>query len=283
MPRLTSAQLDANYNNRALVPDFQRYFDAWTSRSVEARKEPCVLDVAYGESAGQKLDIFSAASGSVNAPVMVFIHGGYWRSLDKRDHSFIAPTFTRQGVCVVVVNYDLCPAVSIADITLQMVRALAWVHDHIAGYGGDPRNITVVGHSAGGHLAAMLLSCHWPQYHPALPSDLVRKALSLSGLFDLEPIRRTPFLQASLNLTARDAARASPARFPLPARRELHAVVGSLESEEFIRQNRLIREQWGSRVVTRCEEVAGCHHFSILEELVRPESALHAQTLTLLR
>jgi arylformamidase len=282
MPRLSSAQLDANYNNRALVPDFQRYFDSWVSRSAEARKQPCVLDVSYGASAGEKLDIFPAASGTVNAPVMVFIHGGYWRSLDKKDHSFVAPPFTAGGVCVVVVNYDLCPKVTVAQITLQLVRALVWVHDQIAGYGGNADNVTVVGHSAGGHLAAMLLACDWPVVREDLPARWVSKAVAISGLFDLEPIRRTPFLQDSLRLTREDARRCSPALFPPPNGCKLHAVVGADESAEFHRQNRLLRQVWGADVVTRCEEVAGCHHFSILDALADPRTGLHRQVWALL-
>jgi arylformamidase len=281
MRSLSPAQLDANYNNRALVPDFQRYFDSWVSRSVAAREQPCVVDVAYGPAGGERLDIFPAASGTVNAPVMVFIHGGYWRSLDKKDHSFVAPSFTAQGVCVVVVNYDLCPAVTIPDITLQMVRALAWVHDHIGGYGGNADNITVVGHSAGGQLAALLLACRWPVFRADLPAQMVRKAVSISGLFDLEPIRRTPFLQDSLKLTQPDALRASPALMPAPRGCELHAVVGGAESDEFLRQNRLIAQAWGKKVVCRCEAVAGRNHFSVLDCLVDSEGVLHRTTKAL--
>ena len=138
--------------------------------------------------------------------MLVFIHGGYWRSLDKSDHSFIAPAFNARGVCVVMPNYALCPGtaarpVRIADIALQMVRALAWTWRHVAAHGGDPARITVAGHSAGGHLAAMLLGCQWQAVAPDLPARLVRNALSMSGLYDLRPMRRTPFLADSLRLT----------------------------------------------------------------------------------
>lgn len=272
---LSEKQLDAQYNNRARVPDFQAYLDSWAQRSINARKQPCVLDVAYGPHPGERLDVFPAVSGTVAAPVLVFIHGGYWRSLDKRDHSFVAPPYTQQGVCVVVVNYGLCPDVTIPQIALQMVRSLAWVHDHIGGYGGDAGNITVVGHSAGGHLAAMLLACQWPVFRSDLPPALVRKAISLSGLFDLEPVRCTPFLQVSLGLTPHDAAIASPACLPAPQGGALLSLVGALESAEFLRQNRLIRRRWGVKAVPCCETLAGRHHFSILDALTDPADRLY--------
>jgi carboxylesterase type B len=113
---------------------------------------------------------------------LVFLHGGYWRALDKSDHSFVAPSLTQQGITVVVPNYALCPAVTIPEIVMQMVKALAWVWRHIDSWGGDASRIHVAGHSAGGHLAAMMLACDWRAYAPDLPPDLVKSVLSVSGL-----------------------------------------------------------------------------------------------------
>ena len=275
--RSTPAWLDSMYNNRALVPDHAAYFSRWAQASLQARHSlPCTLDEAYGTSAGEKLDVFPAAPASTSAaPVLVFIHGGYWRSLDKADHSFIAPTFARAGACVVIPNYDLCPAVTIPQITMQMVRTLAWVYHHIAQYGGNPRNITVIGHSAGGHLAAMLLACMWRAYAPDLPAGLVKRALSISGLYDLEPVRRTPFLKDSLKLTPRHARQASPAGFARPPGRTLYSVAGSHESAEFLRQNALIQQAWGKKAVPVCEALEGLNHFSVLDALVNPAHRLH--------
>ena len=272
--------LDAQYNNRARIAEHAQIFERWAQASARVRqRHPAHLDLRYGDDGGETLDIFPAAHA--DAPVFVFIHGGYWRSLDKRDHSFVAPALTRAGAMVVVPNYALCPSVGIETIVMQMVQALAWVHRHAWRYGGDPARIVVAGHSAGGHLAAMLLACRWAEVGRDLPTDLVRKALSISGLFDLAPLRHTPFLQADLRLTRRSAQRLSPARFPAPAG-ELHAVVGAHESEEFLRQNALIRRAWGASAVPSCEAVPGCNHLNIVEGLADPRARLHRLALGLL-
>lgn len=282
MTRPTPAWLDAQYNNRARIPEHAAIFARWAAASALAReRSPCHLDVPYGEGPGETLDVFPCVREDGPAPVLVFIHGGWWRSLDKRDHSFIAPAFAQAGAMVVVPNYALCPAVTIEAITLQMVRALAWVHAHAGRYGGDPGRVVVAGHSAGGHLAAMLLSCRWREVAPDLSAHVVAAALSISGVFDLEPLRRTPFLQADLRLTPAAVSRLSPARFA-PPRGRLYATVGADESEEFLRQNRLIRRLWGARAVPVCEAIGGAHHLNILHAFVDPDARLHRLALDLL-
>jgi arylformamidase len=230
----------------------------------------------------ESLDLFLPAQpGAQGAPVLVVVHGGYWRALSKSDFSFVAPAFTEAGALVVVPDYALCPAVSVEHITLQLVRSLQWVWHNAARHGGDPDRIAVVGHSAGGHLAAMLLSCRWKQVDESLPAQLLGGALSISGLFDLEPLRHTPFLQADLKLTPASVGRLSPAFFPRP-RGKLYAVVGAAESDEFLRQNQLIRDVWGPTAVPVCETVPGRNHFDVLESLVDPAGRLHELALRLL-
>jgi arylformamidase len=275
------AWLDRMYNNRALVPDHPAYFERWARFSALARELDCDLDVPYGNGPNETLDVFP--SGQPGSPVLVFIHGGYWRALDKSDHSFVAPAFTRDGACVVVPNYALCPATTIPGIALQMVKALAWTWSRIDAYGGDRRRIVVAGHSAGGHLAALLAACRWHDWDAQLPGDLVKSALSISGLHDLEPIMHTPFLQPSLRLTTQDVERASPARLPAPPQGMLYAVAGGDESEEYHRQCRLMREAWGSRAVPVCEILPGLNHFSILDSFTEAPQRLHQLALDLLQ
>ena len=285
MARYDPEWLDRMYNNRELVPDHARHFERWSTESAAARsRQGCALDLAYGPAAGERLDVFPGAAS--NAPVMVFIHGGYWRSLDKADHSFVAPAFNAQGACVVLPNYTLCPAITIPGITMQMVRALAWTWRNIAAYGGDPSRITIAGHSAGGHLAAMLLTCAWKVYASDLPASLVKNALGISGVYDLAPLRTTPFLMDSLRLTPAQVRRASPALLPRPRRTRgrgtLFTVAGGDESAEFLRQNHLIRAAWGGAAVPVCEALPGLNHFSVLEALVEPGHRLNALARQLL-
>lgn len=288
MPLDDPEWLERMYNNRARVPEHGEYFARWAADSARLREtQPCSIDVPYGSGVNETLDVFPAGGGTERAPVLVFIHGGYWRSLDKRDHSFIASAFTRRRVCVVMPNYALCPGteqepVGISLIALQMVRALDWVWRNIASHGGDPGRITVAGHSAGGHLAAMLLACQWKRVAPDLPQQLVRNALAVSGLFELEPLRRTPSFQASLRLTPEEVRRTSPALWPAPTAGTLYAVAGGQESEEFIRQNKAIAQAWGSGVVPVCELAPGLDHFSIVDALADPAHRVHELAVELL-
>ena len=275
-----AAWFEAQYNNRARVSNAPEILARWAQASALARSRmTCALDVPYGSEPGELLDVFPArASG---APVLVYIHGGYWRALDKSDHSFVAPSFVRAGAMVVLPNYALCPAVTIESSALQTARALAWAWRHAAQYGGDPSRIHVIGHSAGGHLAAMLLCCHWKTVAPDLPGRLLAGAMSLSGVFDLEPLRHVPFLQADLALDDASVRRLSPAGFPRP-RGPLLALVGANESAEFLRQNRLIRDRWGAGAVPVCQALPGHTHFSVLHDLVDPAGGVHRHALRLL-
>ena len=280
MPRQSPAWFDAQYNNRARIPEHPAILKHWADASTDAReRSPGLVEKAYGGAPREQLDVFPA--DKPGSPVLVYLHGGYWRALDKRDQSFVAPPFVERGAMVVLPDYALCPAVTVEQIVLQTVQALAWVYRHAPTHGGDPQRIVVAGHSAGGHMAAMLLACDWQAVAPDLPADLVKAALSISGLYDLEPLRHTPFLAADLRLTKASARRLSPAFMPAP-RGALVTVVGADESEEFLRQSALIVSAWGPGTVIASERVAQRNHMDVLHELPDPGSRTHSLALRLL-
>lgn len=278
-PRKPPHWFNEQYDNRARVPGSAEVLTRWAEASALVRERAnCRLDLRYGPDPRQTLDVFApdGAFASGFAPVLIVIHGGYWRALDKSDYSFLAASFTDEGALVVVPNYSLCPDVSIERIAMQLTEAVAWAWRHAAEHGGDPSRIVLVGHSAGGHLAAMLSCCDWKRVGRDLPRRLVQGAMSVSGLHDLAPVSRVPFLQPDLRLDAASVRRLSPVRFPAPAApQRLFAVVGEQESAEYHRQNRLIREAWGARAVPVCESLPGCNHFTVLHDLADPNGRAH--------
>ena len=271
------AWYDAQYNNRARIPGHPAILVHWAEASARALAESDGMQThAYGPDATELLDLYPARGSNGPAPVLVYLHGGYWRALGRRDQAFIAPPFTAAGTLVVVPDYALCPAVTIGHIVDQLRRAIGWVHRHAARHGGDPSRIVVAGHSAGGHLAAMLLATDWPAQRDGMPSGAVRHALALSGIFELEPLRHAPFLSGDLRLDASTAAALSPALLPPPPPgHTLVALVGALESEEFLRQNALIAERWGPAAVPVCETVPGCNHMDVLHTLADRSARPH--------
>lgn len=297
-PVASPAWLDSQYNNRARVPEAVQHLQRWAADSATARAAlqasgQTLLDVPYMADpalppAAQTLDIFTPPPGATPPaggwPVLLFVHGGYWRALDKADHSFIAPPWVAQGAIVVIPNYALCPVVRVSTITDQMRQAVAWTACHIGNLNGQPGNpsrLSVAGHSAGGHIVGMLLSTRWSEWGgsgAALPGQPdgtpIRHGISISGLFDLEPIRQTPFL-ADLGLTPEEAQAQSPIHHRHTGG-QLTAVVGGDESEEFLRQNGLLRTAWGEAAAPVAEVLPGLNHFSVVEELTRPSSRLSA-------
>jgi arylformamidase len=259
MPQSADQQaIDAPYDLRAAVPDYETYFAQWRRDSARALQSPgWRRDIAYGPDAEERLDIFTPPGAQLR-PVHVFFHGGYWRALGKDEFSFVALWQPPGGVITVVVNYALCPTVTIADIVAQCARALAWIGGEIAAYGGDPERIYVTGHSAGGHIAAMLM----------LTNGAVRGGMAISGVFDLEPVRHT-FLNADLRLSPDDARRNSPLRLMRPFPGALAVAVGDGETTAFRDQSREFVAA-ATAAGNRCTLVVvpGTHHYSILDAFV---------------
>jgi arylformamidase len=284
-PAWCDAWYDAQYDARAGIPDQAAIRQAWQQRSADARANlGGQLDVSYGKDTSETLDIFTPAGQATGraAPVLVYIHGGYWRALNKRDQSFVAEPFVKAGACVVLPDHALAPAVTVRHIVLQLVRAVAWVHRNARTLGMDPARIVVAGHSAGGHLAAMMLACRWAEVGHDLPPQVLHAALALSGVYDLEPLRHAPFLAPDLKLSAAEARALSPAHMSAPASGRLVALVGGDETAEFHRQTTLIRQRWGARVVPVCDTVPGRHHMNVLHALAEPDSHVHHLALGLL-
>src|SRR4051812_43753740 len=221
---------DLLYNPRLTVPDYQQAFDRWNRESERARAGlDCYLDVPYGPGDAEKTDVFRAQGPS--RALLVFIHGGYWRSLDKKNFSFVAPALTRAGVTLAVPNYSLCPAVQVRDIVMQMVQACAWLHRNGSNFGAPARRLYVCGHSAGGHLAAMMLATLWPAYSADLPAKTVLGGLSISGLYDLREICKAPSINGDVRLDPKSALEVSPAFLPPATDAPLYTAVGGEENE----------------------------------------------------
>ncbi|OWW19980.1 alpha/beta hydrolase [Noviherbaspirillum denitrificans] len=231
------------YNARAMIPDHPYIFTRWLKESAQARRTHAALfDLPYGEDSAERLDFFPTFRRE--APLLVFIHGGWWRSLDKSDFSFVAPAYTRAGINVALTNYTLAPQASIGDIVMQQVRALAWLYRNAEKYDFDPKRIVVAGHSAGAHLTAMLMAAVWPAFAPDLPADLVKGGILLSGIYDLEPVRHADFVNVDLKLGEADIDVLSPAFMPQSHPAPFVTAFGGQESEEFRRQTELLAGAW---------------------------------------
>ena len=269
------------YNNRVLFPGHPEVMARWADKSARTRSSMvCYLDRQYGESPGEMLDIFPARKG--DGTCMMFIHGGFWRALDKQDFSFLAPAWVDAGVSIVAVNYDLCPKVSVEEIVRQMLRASGWLWKHAEDYGMDQDRLYVAGHSAGGHLAAMMMAALWPVYAKELPRDLYKGGLAISGVYDLRPIVQVDWLNPDLKLDEASALKISPAFLPPATRGSLVIAVGERESSEFKRQNALLAARWKSAVAADIP-VPGADHFTILDELCNQSGALFAGTRKMMK
>jgi arylformamidase len=280
MTDATSAYYDGQYNARAMIPNHAEIFLRWKTRSQQARAQlPCHLDIPYGASAAETFDIFPAAGKS--EALLVFIHGGYWRSLDKSDFSFLAHEFGRRGVTLAVPNYGLCPKVGIEDIVKQNLLAIAWLWHYGARYGVNPGRLYVAGNSAGGHLTAMMLAARWNTYMPELPYNLIKGGLAISGIYDLEPLVHAPFVNRDLKLDQAQARRLSPVAIPPATTAPLYTAVGGDESDEFKRQNALIARAWRYAFAGDIP-MPGRNHLTIVEELANPASALFKGALAMM-
>lgn len=265
------AYFEKQYFVRGMIPEHPQIFARWAERSAAARaKLHCELNVAFGASEDEKLDIFFAEGKAKK--FLLFIHGGYWRSLDKSDHSQLAQEFVRHGVTVAMNNYSLAPKVRIAEIVRQARAATAWCARNAARYGLPANEIYVAGHSAGGHLTAMQLTADWSKEAPDLPANFIKGAFGVSGLYDLAPLFQVS-MNADLHLTEDQIGPLSPAGMRPTAKAPLYLSVGGSESDEFKRQTGLLAEKWRELGVTEIP-MPGLNHLVVIEELANADSAL---------
>jgi arylformamidase len=274
--------LAQQYDARATVRDFDAEMRAYADGSAPMYALPqCRAGLAYGMSVDETLDLFPVP-GQPHAPLLLFIHGGYWRALSSRESVFMAKALNQQGVAVASVNYSLAPAARLATIVDQCRRALCWLHRHGPDHGVQAPRVVVAGSSAGGHLAAMLLSADW-QRTVDLPAHWVTAGVLVSGLFDLAPLAQTT-PNTWLNLSHEDVAALSPVHHLPAPDAQLLVAVAETDTPGFKQQSldyaRICRQHG---VQVEGLEVAGRNHFNIILDWMDPQSALSQHTARLLR
>ena len=274
---MSGIDYESEYDNRRRVPEHPEIMARWAAHSARVRsRTPCELGAPYGPGPRQRYDLFNPEDSTPDAPLVVYIHGGYWQRGDRGDYSFIAEALVAQGATVVLPSYTLCPELSVAGITEEMRQFLATLWRRLQ------RRPVVIGHSAGGHLAAAMMATDWTR-HDA-PADLVRAGYAISGVFDLAPLIPTS-LNEALRLTPESAREASPGSWPPPpAGRTFVASVGGAESSEFLRQSLDLTAVWSAAGITaECVVVPNANHFTVVDELTRPQSAMVQRVLQLAR
>lgn len=265
-----SARLEQQY-----LPwtDPQVTLNRWAeTSSAYLRRANIERDMPYGTSSSECLDLLKPSTS--NAPVLVFLHGGYWQGLDKDHYAFALEPLVATGALVASINYSLCPEVSLDALVDQVRAACGWVWRHVRNYGGDPERIHVAGHSAGGHLAAMMAATNWPKFQGGLPHDLVKSIIPISGLFDLEPIRWTS-LNEAMGMDPEMARNNSPLFLTPTTRLRVSVVVGGSETAEFLRQSREFANAWESKAGhLEYIESPGHDHLTVIETMTEPDNVL---------
>ncbi len=273
---MAALDLEAEYNNRRRVPEHAQHAARWQAASAAYRAAARAdLDLPYGPGERQRYDLFRA--GAAEAPLVVYIHGGYWQRGDRKDYAFIAKALNAGGIDVALPSYTLCPAATVAAIIEELRLCLADI------WRKTGKHPVITGHSAGGHLTAAMVGTEWSKV-AGVPADLVRAGVAISGVFELEPLIPTS-INDLVGFDQASARAASPLLWaPPPKGRALVAAVGGDESSEFLRQSRLIADAWArAGLATECLVVPGTNHFTVVDELTKPASALFGAVVRLAR
>jgi arylformamidase len=274
-PVLEHIELD--FDLRAAFPDYINYFDIWRRKSELAREKLSpLLDVAYGPGDRNRLDFFAAQSA--NRPLLVFIHGGYWRSMDKADFSFIAPAFVANDFNVAIINYPLTPSVRIEEIVRHVRLGCRWLYENAAALRVDPLGLHLVGWSAGAHLAMMMTARGQSVAAQSSSSFPVKSVFAVSGIYDLFPVRHTS-ANAGFRLTHEEAQLNSPLYLHPNSDSKLAVVWGALETPTFRAQSLALANAWQASFRL---EVENCHHYAAMGELARPASPVLSMAIDLI-
>lgn len=261
------AWLESQYNVRAYLPDHPKVFARWAEQSRYARFD---LDghwnLYFGESEAETVDVVPGKPGK---PLLIFIHGGYWRSLDKADFTFLAKPYVARGYSVALLNYGLIPKVTIEDCVRQTLRGIEWLYRQAGRFGYDPNQIVVCGHSAGGHLGVMSALAFWPLWASDLPQDVVKSVIAVSGIYDLSPLVHTPFIQKDLKLNQKRTRMVSPALMPKPTI-PVHLAFGNRETDAFKEQSAYLAAHWGLNPPLQ----VAADHLNVVDLIAEPNSEL---------
>lgn len=273
----------AEYDNSARVENSAQLINKFISDAAHFRElngKRAQMDLTYGPEDRNMMDLFwpnTTAGQERTSPIVMFIHGGYWQRMDRSVFSHMAAGLNAHDIAVAIPSYTLCPDIKIEGIINEMRRACLVL------YQTHRKPLTVIGHSAGGHLAACMMATDWEEIHTDLPHDLVTSGVGISGLYDLLPLRKTPVNDA-VKMDAKQAKAASPIRWVPDATHRFDAWVGGDESSEFHRQSQELAVAWSMMgTPTQYESVDGANHFSVANELVDPDSAMVRRIVDLMR
>ncbi|MES1215970.1 MAG: alpha/beta hydrolase [Bacteroidota bacterium] len=264
--------LDWQYNNRLHVPEYATHLERWTQLSNQTEKKlPLIKDIAYGRQPRQLLDIYPSAKP--HSKILIFIHGGYWQRLDKSDFHFIAEAFSSYGITTVLVTYPLAPAASMDQIVSSCSEAVSWVYKNISQYSADPEQIYIAGHSAGGHLVAMMMTQEY--FGENISSTIIKGACAVSGLYNLVPIQLS-FVNDVVNMDKEMALRNSPVLLQPITQCPLLLAAGTDESDEFRDQTRELYSSWKDKdIPIEYIELQKLNHYSTVEAMADTDSPLH--------